>query len=170
MNRYEPSNDEINKLYEKLNREAEEGGYHLNPDSDFTKALVKSLLVNKDRYGYMACPCRLAEENYELDKDIICPCIYRDPDLTDFAACYCGLYVTDDIINGQKKLKSIPDRQKIKSNANGTANGDIIINNLKFPIWRCTVCGYICARENPPEKCPICKVSKDRFEILINNK
>jgi rubrerythrin len=24
--------------------------------------------------------------------------------------------------------------------------------------------GYLCARENPPEICPICKVKKDRFE------
>jgi rubrerythrin len=31
-------------------------------------------------------------------------------------------------------------------------------------IWRCKVCGYLCARESPPEVCPICKVSRDRFE------
>lgn len=33
-----------------------------------------------------------------------------------------------------------------------------------LPMWRCTVCGYLCAREGPPEVCPICKVTKDRFE------
>ena len=47
---------EIDKLYEKLNREAEAAGYHLNPDVDFTKKLVKSLIVNGRRYGYWACP------------------------------------------------------------------------------------------------------------------
>ncbi len=31
-------------------------------------------------------------------------------------------------------------------------------------VWRCRVCGYLCAREAPPETCPICKVSRDRFE------
>ena len=31
-------------------------------------------------------------------------------------------------------------------------------------VWRCKVCGYLCARVNPPETCPICKVSRDRFE------
>jgi rubrerythrin len=36
------------------------------------------------------------------------------------------------------------------------------LSNL--PVWRCTVCGYLCAREGPPDVCPICKVTKDRFE------
>jgi rubrerythrin len=31
-------------------------------------------------------------------------------------------------------------------------------------VWRCKVCGYLCARTGPPEVCPICKVSRDRFE------
>ncbi len=31
-------------------------------------------------------------------------------------------------------------------------------------VWRCRVCGYLCAREEPPDVCPICKVKKDRFE------
>lgn len=31
-------------------------------------------------------------------------------------------------------------------------------------VWRCRVCGYLCARPAPPEVCPICKVSRDRFE------
>lgn len=34
----------------------------------------------------------------------------------------------------------------------------------RYPVWRCKVCGYLCARENPPELCPICKATKERFE------
>jgi rubrerythrin len=34
----------------------------------------------------------------------------------------------------------------------------------ELPVWRCKVCGYLCAREGPPDVCPICKVTKDRFE------
>jgi len=41
------------------------------------------------------------------------------------------------------------------------------LNTLPFPIWRCVVCGYLCAREGPPEICPICKAKKDRFERFI---
>jgi rubrerythrin len=33
-----------------------------------------------------------------------------------------------------------------------------------YPVWRCRVCGYLCARDGPPEVCPICKAKKDRFE------
>lgn len=33
-----------------------------------------------------------------------------------------------------------------------------------LPVWRCKVCGYLCARERPPGKCPICGADRDRFE------
>jgi ferredoxin-thioredoxin reductase catalytic subunit len=42
---------EIVKLYEKLNKEAEAFGYHLNPDVKFAKMLIKGLLVNGGRYA-----------------------------------------------------------------------------------------------------------------------
>jgi rubrerythrin len=37
----------------------------------------------------------------------------------------------------------------------------------KLPVWRCTVCGYLCAREDAPEICPICGVAHDRFERFM---
>ncbi len=80
--------EEVEGRYDRLRREAEAGGYNLNPDADFTRALVKGLLVNEKRYGYQACPCRLASGKREEDLDIICPCDYRDADVTDFDACY----------------------------------------------------------------------------------
>lgn len=79
---------EIDAFYETLNREAEEGGYHLNPDVEFTKELVEGLLVNRKRYGYFSCPCRLADGAKEEDLDIICPCDYRDADVGEFDTCY----------------------------------------------------------------------------------
>jgi rubrerythrin len=33
-----------------------------------------------------------------------------------------------------------------------------------LPVWRCRVCGYLCARPRPPLKCPVCKADRDRFE------
>jgi ferredoxin-thioredoxin reductase catalytic subunit len=79
---------EVDKQYDRLNREAEEGGYHLNPDVDFTKELVKGLVVNERRYGYANCPCRMASGIKDEDLDIICPCDYRDPDLAEYGTCY----------------------------------------------------------------------------------
>ena len=164
------SPDEIDKTYAKLKKEAEAGGYHLNPDVEFTKDLVKGLLTNQKRYGYWACPCRLASGNKEGDLDIICPCDYRDPDLSDYGTCYCSLYVSQAVLNGEKKLGSIPERrpsrqerQKIKEKP----TGGIGLSALPLPVWRCKVCGYLCARDGPPEVCPICKAKRDRFERFI---
>ena len=33
-------------------------------------------------------------------------------------------------------------------------------------VWRCKVCGYLCARRAPPETCPVCKVGRERFELF----
>ena len=41
------------------------------------------------------------------------------------------------------------------------------LSELKYPVYRCKICGYLCARENPPEICPICKAEKDRFERFL---
>jgi ferredoxin-thioredoxin reductase catalytic subunit len=82
------SQEEISKLYEKLNKDAHSGGYFLNPDMEFTKSLVSGLLTNEKRYGYQACPCRLASGVKEEDMDIICPCDYRDSDVVEYDACF----------------------------------------------------------------------------------
>jgi ferredoxin-thioredoxin reductase catalytic subunit len=160
---------EVDKRYEKLGREAEAAGYHLNPDVEFTKGLVKGLVVNEQRYGYWVCPCRLASGNKPDDLDIICPCDYRDPDLNDYAACYCALYVSGAVLKGEKEIGSIPERrpppEKRTKQKNKARTGAPLRPAL--PVWRCRVCGYLCAREQPPEVCPICRAKKERFERFI---
>ena len=175
----EPTNEEVEKLYSRLDKDAKQGGYNLNPDADFVKGLVKGLLINEGRYGYQSCPCRLAADDKALDLDIICPCNYRDADVAEFGACYCALYVSKSVLKGDKELSSIPERrppqeerekQKQKQKAPGEALGADIAKvafKLSVPVWRCTVCGYLCARDAPPEVCPICKVGKERFERFI---
>ncbi|MCX7821480.1 MAG: hypothetical protein N2258_07390 [Brevinematales bacterium] len=160
------SQEEIDKEYKKLFDEAESGGYHLNPDVEFTKALVEGLLVNTKRYGYPACPCRLASGDKEKDLDIICPCDYRDPDLNDYGTCYCGLYVSEEVVQGKKKISSIPERRK-KAMEQKKSKENFNDGGLTYPVWRCKVCGYLCARDNPPEVCPVCKAKKERFERFI---
>jgi ferredoxin-thioredoxin reductase catalytic subunit len=168
VNEQEVDIAEIDRLYERLFREAEGGGYHLNSDMEFTKQLIMSLIINERRYGYRACPCRLASGDKQDDLDIICPCDYRDPDLDEYDACYCALYVSDAVRKGEKKAGSIPERRpqpaerKRESRKKGKKPAD-----LPQPVWRCEVCGYLCAREQPPEVCPICKARKDRFERFM---
>ena len=110
----EVSDQEVEKTYQRLDKFAESKGYHLNPDIEFTKDLIRSLLINQKRYGYWACPCRLASGKREDDLDIICPCDYRDPDLNEFGACYCALYVSKDIKDGKKQVEPIPERRPPK--------------------------------------------------------
>jgi ferredoxin-thioredoxin reductase catalytic subunit len=165
----EISEDEAKKLYQRLNEEAEKSGYHLNPDVEFTLDLVRGLLKNQKRYGYWSCPCRLASGNKEEDLDIICPCDYRDPDLSDYGTCYCALYVTEGVLRGETKLGPIPERrppieERKKAKPTSAVGG---IPSLSFPVWRCKVCGYLCARDGPPEVCPICFAKKDRFERFL---
>jgi ferredoxin-thioredoxin reductase catalytic subunit len=157
---------EVDRLFQRLHKEAEAGGYHLNPDTPFTKELVKGLLVNEKRYGYWACPCRLASGNKDEDLDIICPCDYRDPDLDDYGACYCALYVSGSVLKGEQKLQSIPERRPPEEERKKAPAGPKTpaLSSLPYPVWRCKVCGYLCARDGPPEVCPVCKAKKDRFE------
>jgi len=163
-----PAGD-IDARYEKLGREGERSGYHLNPDRAVTRELVEGLLINERRYGYQACPCRLASGNREEDLDIICPCDYRDPDLTEYDACYCGLYVSQAVVDGDKVIQPIPERRppsadRKKSRENPKAPES---PHLSYPVWRCKVCGYLCARSEPPEVCPVCRAEKDRFERFM---
>jgi ferredoxin-thioredoxin reductase catalytic subunit len=157
---------QIDALCEKLRKDAENAGYHLNPDVAFTKDLIRGLLANEKRYGYRACPCRLASGVRDEDLDIICPCDYRDSDLDDYGACYCALYVSGAVYKGEKTAASIPERRPSPEERTAGKLKDRTerFSGLPYPVWRCKVCGYLCAREKPPDPCPICKAKKDRFE------
>jgi ferredoxin-thioredoxin reductase catalytic chain len=167
------SEQDVDRVHGILNREAAEGGYHFNPDTEFTKNLVRGLLRNEQRYGYRSCPCRLASGKKEEDPDIVCPCDYRDADLEEYGACYCALYVNEAIANGAKLAAPVPERRPPRSErrinlaAQVVQTGPFPALSLTFPVWRCKVCGYLCAREQPPGTCPICKAKKDRFERFI---
>ena len=112
----DPAEDDpdVQQAYERLKKFSEKKGYFLNPDIAFTKKLVKSLLENQKRYGYWACPCRLASGIKEDDIDIICPCEYMKPDVDDFGACYCALYVSEQVFRGEKEANTVPERRKKK--------------------------------------------------------
>jgi ferredoxin-thioredoxin reductase catalytic chain len=161
--------DEVQSLFERLKKEAEASGYHLNPDSDFTRELLRGLIVNQKRYGYGSCPCRLSEGDKWKDLDIICPCDYRDPDLSEFGACYCALYVSQGVLKRGKQLEPVPERRLSpdEKRTSGPTGLPVGVMAVPYPLWRCKVCGYLCARDEPPDVCPICKAGKDRFERFL---
>jgi ferredoxin-thioredoxin reductase catalytic chain len=193
--RPEVTPEEVERVFKKLDQEAESAGYHLNPDKEFTLGLIEGMLVNERRYGYWACPCRLASGKKSEDLDIICPCDYRDADLSEYGACFCALYVSQDVVDGTRKVRRIPERRPAeklsaaaeppaespgaqpgeeKPGAPDTARTENPAGaapphpaDLRYPVWRCKVCGYLCARDGPPEVCPICKARKERFERFL---
>ncbi len=102
---------DVEQLYEMLKKAQEPKGYFFNKDKARVLELLKSLLINKNRYGYMACPCRLASGNRESDKDILCPCEYRTDDVKEYGSCYCNLYVSKDWNEGNRAKVPVPERR-----------------------------------------------------------
>ena len=102
---------DVEKLYAILEKTQSSQGYFFNADRERTMELLEALLKNKDRYGYMACPCRLASGDRENDKDIICPCVYRAPDVEEYGSCYCNLYVSKAWNDGTIDRDFVPERR-----------------------------------------------------------
>jgi ferredoxin-thioredoxin reductase catalytic chain len=102
---------EVEKLYEMLRKIQEPKGYYFNKDKEKVWELLQGLLVNKVRYGYLSCPCRLSSGDREKDKDIICPCEYRVPDIEQYGSCYCNLYVSTEWNENQIPHDYIPERR-----------------------------------------------------------
>jgi len=102
---------EVDQLYDMLRKIQEPKGYYFNRDREKTFQLLRALMTNKDRYGYMSCPCRLAAGERDKDKDIICPCVYRKPDVEEFGSCYCNLYVSKAWNEGSIERTFVPERR-----------------------------------------------------------
>ncbi|MFQ6106923.1 MAG: ferredoxin-thioredoxin reductase catalytic domain-containing protein [Thermoplasmata archaeon] len=158
-----------------MRRDAEESSYFLNPDEEFLDELIGGLVANEERYGYASCPCRVASGIESYDADIICPCEYRDADVAEFGACFCALFVSEEVHKG-KRIDPIPERRPIEATEEAEKAADRLVSgeisgselqgasDTEVPIWRCSVCGYLCARKFPPNICPICKAPRERFE------
>jgi len=102
-----------NELYEILKKTQEPKGYFFNQDRERVFELLQALLVNKERYGYMCCPCRLASGDRKEDEDIICPCLYRTPDVQEYESCYCNLYVSPKWNSAGEPHPFVPERRPI---------------------------------------------------------
>lgn len=102
---------EVDDLYDRLRELQEPKGYPFNRDRERTFDLLRGLLTNRARYGYLACPCRLASGDRERDRDILCPCVYRAADVREYGACYCQLYVSPEWNEGKIPQVAVPERR-----------------------------------------------------------
>ena len=168
----------VEEARKRAERDATRNRMHLCPVSDLLNDLLKGLAENEERYGYPSCPCRIASGDIEKDRDIICPCDYRDPDVEEYGACYCALYVRKDLFEGKTAILPIPERRPSEKQAKAyriaaeTATGKpsgksaVIVeepSKSKMRLWYCKQCGYVCFREEPPYLCPICRAKKEMF-------
>ena len=101
----------VEELYQRLKELQEPKGYFFNRDREQVNELLEGLLTNKERYGYMCCPCRLASGDRQKDKDIICPCAYREQDVAEYGSCYCNLYVSREWNEGSIPNVYVPERR-----------------------------------------------------------
>jgi ferredoxin-thioredoxin reductase catalytic subunit/rubredoxin len=157
----------IEEMFDSMKKIASEDGYKFNPDKLELGYILQGMWDNEQRYGYPACPCRLASGTLSNDMDIICPCNYRDADIAEYGSCLCTLYVNDEWIEGKMPHEPVPERRPqeyfIKgypaiNEQKGAGGGKMV------EVYRCQVCGYLCAREEAPDLCPICRAKKERFE------
>ncbi len=90
-------------------RVAAKKGWKVNPDRELVLDFARGLLENRKKYGLALCPCRLATGKKEVDKLIICPCVYAEEDIAEYGRCYCGLYLRKDAGMEVNEI-SVPDR------------------------------------------------------------
>ena len=165
---------DLESVRRRAENDAESHGYFLNPDKGFLSDLLRGLKENEERYGYPACPCRLASGKLEFDRDIICPCDYRDPDVEEFGTCYCSLYVSRDVYEGKTPATPIPERRPLEKQERSYSATEAAMETstvtekieTQLKLWYCRQCGYVCFREEPPYICPICKAKKELFAEL----
>ncbi|MGB9915174.1 MAG: ferredoxin-thioredoxin reductase catalytic domain-containing protein [Candidatus Bathyarchaeales archaeon] len=172
----------IEMVRKRAEADAQTYGYYLTPDPNLLQGLLEGLKVNEERYGYPSCPCRLASGKFEYDRDIICPCDYRDPDVAEYGACYCRLYVSKEVFEGKKELPTVPERRPMEKQsraymATSTSKAETPmmqttvtvkatekeIVETKPKLWYCKQCGYVVFRDEPPYICPICKAKREMF-------
>lgn len=168
----------LEAVQRRVESDATTNGYYLNPDPKFLADLIEGLKTNEDRYGYPSCPCRLASGDFKRDRDIICPCDYRDPDVIEYGCCYCALFIRKDVVEEKKPVESIPERRPREKIALARASKTVekptefapaltaIPLKTKLKMWYCKQCGYVCFREEPPYICPICKAKREMFEEI----
>ena len=80
------------------------------------------------------------------------------------------MYVSQGVALGRKSIGSIPERRptaEVRKKMAEQLRPEIESKKLPLPVWRCKVCGYLCARDEPPDVCPVCKAKKERFERFL---
>ncbi|MCW4050490.1 MAG: ferredoxin:glutaredoxin reductase [Candidatus Bathyarchaeota archaeon] len=166
----------IEKIHKRAQSDAKTHGIHLNTDKQQLQNLLEGLKENTERYGYPSCPCRIGTGDFDNDRDIICPCDYRDPDVEEYGCCYCALYVNEEIHSGMKQAESIPERRPYNKQMRSLGLMEDepreepeprALEETTHKLFYCRQCGYVVFRDEPPYVCPICKAKREMFSEIV---
>ena len=121
------------------------------------------------------------EADREWFKDFI------SPDVAEFGACYCRLYVNKTVFES-KNLPEVPERRPLEKQGRAYGLKNVLApaqeetkpssaiktqpaknTEVKKKLWYCKQCGYVVYREDPPYVCPICKAKKEMFAKVEAN-
>ncbi len=75
-----------------VEEEAQKSGYRLNEDQRQLGVVIRGLVRNHERFGDRFCPCRIRSGDPEKDREIICPCIFREEEVKADGRCHCNLF------------------------------------------------------------------------------
>jgi len=89
----QPTDQTVDAVYRQLKRESKEGGYHLNPDMDFVKDLIRGpatdtglapagwLRERKQKTWISSAPVTIAIRIWGNSEHVIAPCMFLQKSL-----------------------------------------------------------------------------------------
>jgi ferredoxin-thioredoxin reductase catalytic chain len=83
------------KILSWAKKYAEQKKWNLNTDDTQLAAVIRGLARNQTRHGERYCPCRVRSGDPEIDREIICPCIYHEEEIGSDGHCHCNLFFRD---------------------------------------------------------------------------
>lgn len=83
--------EELVKVWKNF---TDKNDFKLNSDNSHVEGVADGVLANEKEYGLKLCPCRLRDESFERDMELICPCNFKSQEVWQKEGrCWCGLFV-----------------------------------------------------------------------------
>lgn len=81
------------EIKKRFKEHANRNNIRLNPDKKIVNGILDKLMIRKRKFGDFYCPCRMVTDDYEKNKEIVCPCIYHLDEIKINGSCLCDLFV-----------------------------------------------------------------------------
>ena len=102
------------RTLETAEKIAKTKGWKVNPNKEIAQTIIDGLNKNKETKGRYYCPCKVTTGDPSVDKDIICPCQYREADVEEYGSCYCNLYVSRQWNEEKIPHEYVPERRPVE--------------------------------------------------------